>query len=119
MQSKVIRLYTGPDGESHIGESTVDFLESHSGKARQWALMKATGVAVRESDGPYEYPRHNAPRRQFVITVQGEWEVEMGDGTIQPLKPGDILLAEDTTGKGHISRSTSQGLRQVIIVTLD
>lgn len=45
-----------------------------------------------------------APRRQYVVTLSGRGEVELADGKKIPLEPGHILLAEDLTGKGHISR---------------
>jgi quercetin dioxygenase-like cupin family protein len=45
-----------------------------------------------------------APRRQYVITLSGRGEVELIDGTKIELGPGSVDLAEDLTGKGHITR---------------
>jgi hypothetical protein len=45
-----------------------------------------------------------APRRQYSITLSGQAEIEVGDGTVARLGPGDVLLAEDLTGQGHIMR---------------
>jgi hypothetical protein len=39
------------------------------------------------------------------VNLTGSVEIETGDGTKRVLGPGDILLAEDTTGRGHISRA--------------
>jgi uncharacterized cupin superfamily protein len=36
--------------------------------------------------------------------LSGEMEVEIGDGSKRRFKAGDVLLAEDTTGQGHITR---------------
>ena len=47
---------------------------------------------------------HTAPRRQYVITLSGHGQVELIDGTKIDLGPGSIDLAEDLTGKGHITR---------------
>ena len=44
---------------------------------------------------------HNAPERQYVITLSGSLEFEMRDGSRFTLAPGDVLLAEDITGGGH------------------
>ena len=44
---------------------------------------------------------HNAPHRQYVITLSGRLEFETRKGDKQTIEPGDILLAEDTTGGGH------------------
>jgi hypothetical protein len=49
--------------------------------------------------------QHTAPRRQLVITLSGEAEIETGDGDTRRFRQGDVLLADDTTGEGHISRA--------------
>ncbi len=61
----------------------------------------------------------SAPERQYVIMLRGEVEIEASDGTVRRLGAGDILLAEDTTGKGHCSRSVGRETRQSVFVTLD
>ena len=43
----------------------------------------------------------------------------MGDGTRKVIGPGEILLAEDTTGQGHISRAVDGKVRHNVFVTLD
>jgi uncharacterized cupin superfamily protein len=58
-------------------------------------------------------------RRQFVINLEGSVEIITGDGSSRILGPGDILLAEDTTGRGHISRAVNNQPRKSIFVTLD
>ena len=51
---------------------------------------------------------HNAPRRQYVVMMSGQLEIEIGDGTKRVLDPGDVLVAEDLTGKGHITRGVGE-----------
>ena len=46
-------------------------------------------------------------------------EIEVGDGTKRRLGTGEILLAEDTTGRGHISRAVGARPRKSILVTLE
>lgn len=48
---------------------------------------------------------HAAPRRQRVITPSGRLQVECGDATMRELGPGDVLLTDDLSGQGHISRA--------------
>jgi len=115
---KVPRLYTGSDGESHFEDIDIP-LESTSDVDRRSELMKATGILFRETGGEYSLDWHNAPRRQFIITLEGQVEIVIGDGTKRQLGPGDILLAEDTTGRGHISRAVNNQPRTSIIVILD
>ena len=47
---------------------------------------------------------HVAPRRQLVITLSGRGEIEVTGGKKISVGPGNIELAEDLTGKGHITR---------------
>ncbi len=82
-------------------------------------LTKATGIVFRETGGDYNYEFHTAPRRQYVVNLEGEVEIEVGDGTRRILRSGDILLAEDTTGQGHISRAVAGKPRKSLFITLD
>ena len=45
----------------------------------------------------------NPPQRLLVLWLTGEVEFETSDGDIRRLLAGSVVLAEDTTGKGHIS----------------
>jgi len=115
---KVVRVYTGPDNKSHFEDVEVPLKDG--GKAGFMSeLMKATGVVFRETDGNYNFDFHNAPRRQYVVNLEGEVEIEVGDGTTRILRSGDILLAEDTTGQGHISRAVGGKPRKSLFITLD
>jgi hypothetical protein len=53
-----------------------------------------------------------------VLTLSGAVDIEVGDGTVRRLTPGDILIAEDTTGQGHITREVGEGPRVSIFVPL-
>lgn len=115
---KITRVYTGADNKSHFEDVEVQLKDG--GKAGfMSALEKATGVVFRETDGSYNFDFHNAPRRQYVVNLEGEVEIEVGDGTKRLLRSGDILLAEDTTGQGHISRAVGGKPRKSLFITLD
>jgi len=47
---------------------------------------------------------HPDPHRQFFLVLSGKLEIEVSDGEVRRFEAGDILLVEDTTGKGHRSR---------------
>ena len=68
-------------------------------------LWPAKGVIFRTVSSDYDLDFHTAPRRQLVVNLQGSVEIEVGDGSVRRLDGGDILLAEDTTGRGHKSRN--------------
>jgi quercetin dioxygenase-like cupin family protein len=61
---------------------------------------------------------HTAPRRQLVVQLSGVGELECGDGSTRQLRPGDLLLADDTTGEGHRSREV-EGPRRQLLIYLD
>ncbi len=114
----VVRLYTGSDGRSHFEDLQVPLKDG--GKVGFLSeRVRATGILFRETEGDYNYDFHTAPRRQYVVNLQGEVEIEVGDGTRRILRSGDVLLAEDTTGQGHISRAVKGKPRKSLFITLD
>jgi quercetin dioxygenase-like cupin family protein len=52
---------------------------------------------------------HPAPRRQFVFILAGTIELSVSDGAVRSFSPGNILLVEDTGGKGHKTRAVPSG----------
>jgi hypothetical protein len=54
-----------------------------------------------------------------VVNLTGSVEIETGDGTVRRMGPGSILLAEDTTGQGHISRAVDGEARTCLFIPLD
>jgi hypothetical protein len=56
-------------------------------------------VFLRSSD--FDSEPHPAPRRQWVVLVRGAIEIEVSDGSRRTFRPGDLLLLEDVTGRGH------------------
>ena len=115
---RITRVYTGDDGESHFEDVELS-LKDLGEIGRLSELVGATGIIFRETDGDYDLGFHNAPRRQFVINLDGSVELEVGDGTKRVLGPGDVLLAEDTSGRGHKSRAVGGRKRRSVFVTLD
>jgi quercetin dioxygenase-like cupin family protein len=110
----VTRLFTGDDGRSHFQEIPDAFeITEISGQSE---FENATGVALRCASGDTVSGWINAPRRQHVVILTGEVEIEVTDGSKCRLVPGDILLAEDTTGQGHITRGF--GERKTVVISI-
>jgi quercetin dioxygenase-like cupin family protein len=63
--------------------------------------IMASSISFRETRSGGTFAPHDAPARQFVITLSGTLEFKTVKGEIFTIRPGDILLAEDTTGTGH------------------
>lgn len=111
---KVIRIYTGEDNQSHFEDLDIPLKPADYGSASE--VVPALEVIFRETSEGASFDFHNAPQRQFVITLSGLGELECGDGSQRRLGPGDILLAEDTTGQGHITREIRP--RRVIFIPI-
>lgn len=118
MPIPVIRLYTGEDGQSHFEQTSIETVP-HGEVVIMTGLEDCHEVQFAETGSGGGYDWHNAPRRQYVITLTGTLEFTNQMGETQVIRPGDILLAEDTTGHGHISRAVDRRPRRSIFVTLD
>jgi hypothetical protein len=113
----VTRIYTGPDGQTHAEQ--VDVKLTPGGSSGELSEMaKVTGLQFRRQAPNYFQDWHPAPRRQYVITLSGRGEIELAGGKKIPLGPGHILLAEDVTGKGHISRGVGTEDRISLFIPL-
>src|SRR2546430_3192411 len=91
----ITRLYTGPDGQSHLEELD---LAAHP---ELTSLLATKGIVFRSTQPRHFSDWHNAPRRQFVITVSGEAEIGLGDGSEHLVGAGPVNLVEDVTGQAH------------------
>lgn len=115
---KVAHLYAGTDGESHFEE--VEIPLSVTGPLRRASKdFQATGVSFKEYEKDYEIGWHPTSHREFVIMLEGAFEIEVGDGSKRQFGPGSIIMVEDTTGRGHMARTINHRSRKCIIVTLD
>ena len=113
----ITRVYTGSDGRSHFEDVEIELLDQGPMGSIS-SLWLAEGVVFRKVSGDYDLDFHNAPRRQFVVNLTGAVEIEVGDGTKRQLGVGSILLAEDTEGQGHISRSINGEPRELLFIPL-
>lgn len=88
---KAYKIYTGPDGHTHISKGSVSENVFH----------KATSIRFKETPAPAVYDWHTAPTTQYVLTLTGTLEFETHSGEKFLLKAGEVLIAMDTTGSGH------------------
>jgi hypothetical protein len=114
---EIVRVFTGPDGRSHFDDLTVE-LDDRGPLGMISERWPAKGVQFREVSGEYLVDFHTAPRRQLVVNLTGSVELEVGDGSVRRLGPGTILLAEDTSGEGHISRGVDGEPRTCLFIHL-
>src|SRR5512133_263957 len=113
----VTRIFAGSDGQSHAEEISMKLARADMSTEIS-EMSKATGVQFRRQAPNYVEDWHTAPRKQYVITLSGRGEIELSDGKKIPLGPGRILLLEDLTGKGHISRGVGTEDRVSVLIPL-
>ena len=109
---KIVRIYTGADNHTHFQDVDPDTFATLAVSVGEGAIRVNQGPATSFSDF------HNAPRRQYVVVMSGAMEIEISDGSRRQLTPGDVLVAEDLTGKGHITRGVGTEPRISLAVPL-
>lgn len=68
---------------------------------RQNDPSEVVSIYFKESPPRSALDWHDAPERQYVITLSGTLEFTTRDGETFVLRPGDVLLAADRVGSGH------------------
>jgi quercetin dioxygenase-like cupin family protein len=97
---RCVRLWSSADGASLFEEGSIELSDAERGDFTS-LLTNTASISFRETASGGSFEWHNAPTRQFVITLSGTLEFETRDGQKFIIRPGDILLAEDTSGSGH------------------
>ncbi|MHB8341930.1 MAG: cupin domain-containing protein [Mycobacteriales bacterium] len=113
-----IRIFADSEGETHFEDV---LLPTGQGVMPGSTASDPTPVtsAIFRSVNDDIPGSHLAPVRQFVVLLSGEAEVTVSDGETRHFKPGDVLLADDTEGLGHITRTISGHPRRTLMITLD
>src|SRR5258706_15593759 len=106
------RFFTGPDGLTHAEE--IDVKIAPAGGV--YNLLANSGAQIRRTPPGRENGYHTASRRQYVITLSGHAELVLSGGQTIQVGPGSIELAEDLTGKGHITRTIGTEDRVAILI---
>ena len=109
---QIVRVFSGDDGESHFEDVSPDAFAKIANNLGKGA------IEVNQRPAPSFSDYHNAPRRQYVVILSGVAEFETAGGAKRRLHPGDVLVAEDLTGHGHIARSIGNELRVSLAVPL-
>jgi hypothetical protein len=111
---RCIRLWTGDDNNSYFEEGVIDLPKGERGDILSGTVGVAS-ISFRETRAGGAFEWHDAPARQFVITLSGTLDFQTRTGEHFMLHPGDILLAEDTAGSGHswklVDEALAPGLR--------
>ena len=90
-----------------------------SGTSRSSGSRRRGRIIFRETQPDYDLEWHPAPRRQYIINLDGGVELTASDGESRVIGAGEVILVEDVTGKGHLSKAIESKVRNCIFVTLE
>ena len=102
------RLYADEHGESHFEDVELDLVSpEYAPPAPPLDLSSftpATQFGFMRAPAGWSSEWHPSSTRNIFFVLSGEWEVTASDGETRRFAAGSVLLAEDTSGKGHASR---------------
>ena len=121
--AKYVRMYAHEDGESHFEVIDTELQPMDFAPPAAPLNVAPIGAAnqclwVGGSPGWRGDIPHPAPNRQIFCTMAGSYEVTVSDVAVRSFPTGSVLLLEDTHGKGHSTRITSDVDALVFAVTL-
>ena len=115
---RIHNLYVDDDGETHWRDIEVAWVEQRN-FSKLSARLPAAGIIFRQTSGDYDLDWHPAPRRQYIINLDGGVKITASDGEVREIGAGEVILVEDTHGKGHLSQSIGGTMRHSIFVPID
>jgi hypothetical protein len=117
------KLYSSEDGQSHFEQFELALtLSEYAPPAPPLelsAMMGAGECGFMKAPAGWQSDWHTSTARTLFVVLSGEWEVTASDGECRRFSTGDVLLVEDTTGKGHASRVVSQAESVAVLIRLD
>ena len=115
---RIHNLYCDASGESHWRDVEVEWVEERN-SSKLSARLPANGIIFRETSGDYDLSWHPAPRQQYIINLDGGVQITASDGQARTIGAGEVVLVEDITGKGHLSKSVGGKMRRSIFVPVE
>jgi len=115
---RIHNLYEDADGISHFRDVEIEWVEERY-FSKLSAKLPASGIIFRETSGEYDLDWHPAPRRQYIVNLDAGVQITASDGETRIIGAGEVLLVEDTTGKGHLSKAVDGRMRRSIFVPIE
>jgi hypothetical protein len=113
----ITRVYSDNNGDTRFEEIFIPLISAGEiGKLS--ARLPVNAIIFREVEASYDYDFHNAPQKQYLILIDGGIEIETTLGEKRQFKEGDVLLLEDTEGKGHRTRNLQPKKRKSVFITI-
>lgn len=116
------RVAMNAEGQTYFADAEAKFelkdFAPPAGPVGVAAMQPAKTVVFTTADGDWHGDWHPAPHKQYVFMLGGAIEIEVADGEVRRFSIGDIILLEDTSGKGHDTRVVSEAPALFAIVAL-
>ena len=107
---RIHNLYPDASGQSHFRDIEIEWVEERRG-SKLSKRLPANGIIFRETQAEHDIDWHPAPRRQYIINLDAGVDITASDG--------EIILVEDTTGKGHLSQHVEGKIRHSVFVPIE
>lgn len=114
---KITRIVSTPDGGSRFVDEVIPLRDAGAIGTLSRPISCSHAV-FRRTEPDYDYDWHVAPARQFIVLLDGRIEIETTDGQVRRFGGGDVLLVEDTSGRGHRTRTIDGAARRSIFIVL-
>lgn len=93
---------------THIVDSVPPLLRSGPFPCSEITFVEQPNEAI-------HWEAHVAPRKQWVIVLSGTVAITTSDGKCREVGPGGVILAEDTSGRGHLAMPLTTDCRLALI----
>ncbi|GAA4137369.1 hypothetical protein ACP6L2_07190 [Sphingobacterium lactis] len=114
---EIVRVYADEHGDTFFEDVHIPLVDQGDiGFLSEGVPVKQ--VIFRKVKPSYDYDFHTAPQKQYVVLLDGEIEIETSLGDKRVFFPGQILLLEDTEGKGHKTRNLKEEWRFSLFITV-
>ncbi|MBP0904296.1 hypothetical protein ACFSKN_18610 [Mariniflexile gromovii] len=117
MDFKITKVYADNNGDSHFEDVTVP-LSDKGDIGFLSEAQKTKSIIFRKVKASYNFDFHPAPARQYIVLLDGEIEIETSLGIKRTFSQGDILLMEDTEGKGHRTKNLKPQIRSSLFIKI-
>jgi hypothetical protein len=115
---RIHNLWEDANGISHWRDIEVEWAsDGPAGKLSK--RLPATGIIFRQVPPTYDLDWHPAPRRQYIINLDGGVQITASDGEARIINAGEVVLVEDVKGKGHLSKAVEGKMRHCIFVPVE
>ena len=102
----ITRIYADDDGQSHVEDLALSFGRSLYPDCPlvSTPLEATSDISYHRAEPGVSLGWNPAPRRQYIFVLAGQGDIETGDGAVRRFGPGDVMLVEDLTGTGHLTK---------------